>query len=377
MDEPAREDWDVVVVGAGVAGAVAAARLARRGCDVLLVEKSSWPRDKVCGGCVNRAARAALASAGLDTALAAARPYSAMRLAFNGREARFALPDGRAISRRRLDAALVDAAVAAGARFMSGARAVLDRCEASRRRVTLHQGREAFDVCARVVLACDGLKGRMLGDKAEIAAGARIGVGVTVAAPAADYAPGIIHMASTAQGYVGLVRVEDGLLNIGAALDPAWTKRMGGPPAAVRHVLDSAQFAAVPELDKLRWRGTPRLTRRHRRLGAERLLALGDAAGYVEPFTGEGMAWAIAGAAAVEPFAAAAVAGWRDALVEQWTARHRALIGRRQRLCGGIAWTLRRPRLLSNAVRLAARAPLAATPVTAWLNRGYNPPGYR
>src|SRR6185295_13891760 len=48
LDLPDRE-WDVVVVGAGPAGATAAAHLARAGRDVLLVDRARFPRDKVCG----------------------------------------------------------------------------------------------------------------------------------------------------------------------------------------------------------------------------------------------------------------------------------------------------------------------------------------
>jgi flavin-dependent dehydrogenase len=45
--------WDVVVVGAGPAGAMAARELARRGAGVLLVDRAQFPRYKVCGGCLN------------------------------------------------------------------------------------------------------------------------------------------------------------------------------------------------------------------------------------------------------------------------------------------------------------------------------------
>ncbi|HLI18794.1 MAG TPA: FAD-dependent oxidoreductase, partial [Rhodanobacteraceae bacterium] len=62
--EPPRE-WDVIVVGAGVAGAMSATHLARAGLRVLLVEKSSWPRDKACGGCLSGVALRMLARAGI------------------------------------------------------------------------------------------------------------------------------------------------------------------------------------------------------------------------------------------------------------------------------------------------------------------------
>jgi len=62
---PLAPDWDVVVVGAGLAGALAAHGLARRGVRVLLVEQRLFPRWKVCGACLSPQALAALDGAGL------------------------------------------------------------------------------------------------------------------------------------------------------------------------------------------------------------------------------------------------------------------------------------------------------------------------
>jgi flavin-dependent dehydrogenase len=180
-------------------------------------------------------------------------------------------------------------------------------------------------------------------------------------------------MACGAQGYVGLVRVEHNQLNVGAALDPAWVKRCGGPAAAVAQTLQAAAFPTFDGLRAARWHGTPRLTQRRRRLGAERVLVLGDAAGYVEPFTGEGMAWALAGAAAVEPLALAAAAGWRDELVDQWTARQAALLRPRQRACRALSMALRRPRLVAALLPLLKVAPMTVAPLTTWLNRDFEP----
>ena len=64
-DEFSRE-WDAVVVGAGIAGAVSALHLARFGLRVLLAEKAVWPRAKACGGCLNAPALKALAGSGIE-----------------------------------------------------------------------------------------------------------------------------------------------------------------------------------------------------------------------------------------------------------------------------------------------------------------------
>ncbi|HET7569995.1 MAG TPA: FAD-dependent oxidoreductase [Gammaproteobacteria bacterium] len=376
MNPPPDDQWDVAIVGAGVAGAVAAFRLARRGLRVLLADKADWPRDKVCGGCINAAALHALAALGLTEPASLGQPYAEMRLSANGRQARVPLPAGRAISRRRLDAALVEAATEAGAVFSPATRvAPLEaRDDSAGRRLELRRGAERWPVRAKIVLACDGLNSRLLQEPGEIQPGSRIGVGAVIGNAPSDYRPGIIYMACGAHGYAGLVRVEDRRLDVAAALDPDWIKHIGGPAAAVTATLRSAGLPLFDALASARWRGTPQLTRRHGRLGGYRLLALGDAAGYVEPFTGEGMAWAIASAAAIEPFVLAAVADWRNELVEAWTVRHRALIRNRQRACRGIATLLRRPRLVAGAVRVAAAAPAVAAPLTAWLNRDFKYP---
>src|SRR5690348_14845948 len=123
MSDELPREWDVVVVGAGVAGAVSAMHLARSKLRVLLVEKSSCPREKVCGGCLNAAALHALAAAGVE--LNDGRDYARKRLACDGRAAEFPLPPGVAISRKRLDAILVEHAIRAGACFLPATRASL------------------------------------------------------------------------------------------------------------------------------------------------------------------------------------------------------------------------------------------------------------
>jgi 2-polyprenyl-6-methoxyphenol hydroxylase-like FAD-dependent oxidoreductase len=112
-------------------------------------------------------------------------------------------------------------------------------------------------------------------------------------------------MATGRGGYVGLVRVEDGRLDMAAAFDPVFVKSVGGLGAAAETILREVGWPAPPALAEEPWKGTPALTRRARRLAGHRCFVVGDAAGYVEPFTGEGMAWAVMSAAAVAASACA------------------------------------------------------------------------
>jgi flavin-dependent dehydrogenase len=363
-------EWDVVVVGAGVAGAVSALHLARSNLRVLLVEKSAWPREKVCGGCLNAAALGALADAGIE--VEDGRGYARMRLACGGRAADFPLPEGLAISRRRLDAILVEYAIRAGVRFVPDTRANLGETTQHGREVILRNASDEVAVTARAVLDCGGLAGRLLPDLAwRVAPRARIGVGAGIRDVPAWYRSGVIHMACAANGYVGLVRAEDGVTNVAAALDPEWCSEAGGPAQAIARILESAGFPPFDALHESHWRGTPHLTRARRALGAERVLVLGDGAGYVEPFTGEGMAWAIADAAAVAPLVREAVEKWSDDILARWRASHARNVRARQRVCRGISKLLRHPRLLTATLPVMNFAPVMVSPLSAWLNRDF------
>jgi flavin-dependent dehydrogenase len=374
--------WDVLVAGAGPAGALAARQAALAGKRVLLVDSRSFPRAKVCGACLNGQALAVLNSVGLGslptTLGGVALDNFDVRSA--GRGVHIPLPEGIAVSRLRFDTALVEAARAAGAKFLPETTATVvelcvtggDEC----RIVTLRDREQtAVEARARVVLAADGLAHSSLREHAEfsshVAAGARIGVGGHVTEYPADYVPGTIFMAVGRHGYVGLVRVEEGLLNIAAALAPEFVKASGGPPQALAAVLHDAGFPPIAALADADWHGTLPLTRRTHRTAARRILLLGDAAGYVEPFTGEGMAWAFAAAAAATPFIERGIANWEVALEDEWQATLRRLVLRRQRWCRALAWALRHPLAIRLVLSSIALAPALATPVVRSLN---NPP---
>jgi flavin-dependent dehydrogenase len=374
LAQAARRPWPVVVVGAGPAGALAARELARRGRAVLLVDRAAFPRWKVCGCCLNVRALATLAGAGLgDLATRhGAVPLRDVLVAGRGCRARLPLPGGAVLSRSTLDAALVAEAVAAGAAFLPRTRAALGPVTAAGREVALTESGTTASVSASLVLAADGLGGQFLTGAGDVtappAANSRIGAGVLAADAPADFAAGCVYMACGSGGYVGLARLEDGRLDVAAAFDREAVRRAGGPGAAAAGILSEVGWPPVPGLADLPWRGTPPLTRQASRLSAERVLVLGDAAGYVEPLTGEGIAWALASAVAVAPLADRLADRWESSAGRTWAALHRRVVGGRQGTCRAAAQVLRHPRLARVAIHLLGRWPGLAGPVLRRLN---------
>lgn len=380
LKDAALRVWDVLVIGAGPAGALTALLCSRGGLSVQLVERASFPRDKVCGGCLNRGALETLRAAGLEDLpdrLRAPR-LNRMKLFTGGRVATIPLPEGRAVSRAALDAQLVREAVAAGAHFLPATRAALleQNSSAAFRCVTLRQPDVTGTARARVVVVADGLAGTALAGNPRFAVrqatDARIGAGCLLDETPAGYRAGTIFMATGRGGYVGLVQVEDGRLAVAAALDATWARACGGlGPAAVAILRKSAMLNLnVPGLAAANWRGTPPLTRRRMCVADRRLFVAGDAAGYVEPFTGEGMALALASARAVSDLAAEAAGAWRDELARQWTS---IVTGggdpwRRRRACWAVSRLVRRMGLVRPAVNLLASVPRLVAPLVRHIN---------
>jgi flavin-dependent dehydrogenase len=217
--------WDVTVVGAGPAGAVAAYRLARRGLSVLLLDQAHFPRPKACGGCLNRAVLAALNAVGLGhvPAECGALPFLRARIATGPKHsADVALPGGLAVSREAFDAELVNEARRAGVTVRTGVRAAVDPMG-----VRLTNGET---VPARVAIVATGLAG----NTGPAAAGSRVGVGAVISADGAPdgFEVGTIHLAVARFGYVGAVRVEGDRLDVAAAFDPGFIRSRGGPGPA-------------------------------------------------------------------------------------------------------------------------------------------------
>ena len=282
------------------------------------------------------------------------------------------LAAGLAISRDLLDTALVEAAIDAGAAFLPQTQASLGAETALARTVGLRTGSSSRDITASVVLAADGLGGslvaRLPGCKPQVQEHSWIGAGTTTPDGPAPYSPGTIFMGCGRRGYVGLVRVEAGRLNIAAAIDPVGVRQAGGLGLAASLILKDAGLPDVPNLEGLAWRGTPALTRQASRVAFHRLFVLGDAAGYVEPFTGEGIGCALATAQATAPLVMRGIVDWHSSLEMEWCATYEQTVRRRQRVCVALTSALRHQFFARVMVTALARAPALARVFARHLN---------
>jgi flavin-dependent dehydrogenase len=374
LREAAASRWDVLVVGAGPAGSVAACEIARHGKSVLLVDKAFFPRYKVCGCCLNASAAALVEQIGLGHIFKPldAQPIERIALGASGRIAALELASGGvALSRAAFDNALVQEAVASGASFIDGVEARLDGRTDESRIVELSSGVESVRIAARVVVAADGLLGSLLAKDGEfprrVASGSLVGVGTTVSSPSPLYHPGTIYMAVGTGGYVGQVCVEGGRIDLAAALDRRSLAGAHGPAQAAQRIVREAGFPWPDEASHLKWSGTPPLSRRLARFAGSRLFVVGDAAAYVEPFTGEGMAWAISSACAVVPFVIEGTENDSPELAARWDAEHRRLLRGRMRVCTALSKLLRMPLLARAAISALASFPWLASPLTRYV----------
>ncbi|MFM1805261.1 MAG: hypothetical protein RL136_2140 [Planctomycetota bacterium] len=345
--------FDVVVIGAGPAGSSAAIAAARAGGRVLLAERSCFPRTKVCGCCLGPAGVAALGRLGAATALDGALPLSSVRVRAGVRSIALARSGGVAIGRDQLDARLVDVARDAGVAVLHGVRARVRR--EGRVELAADGSADITTVRCRTAIVADGLGGTSLDEAPgfawRIARRSRMGFGAVLPSGAVDCPGGEIRMHVARGGYIGVVRLPDGSLDIAAAAAPTQVRAMGGV-AACAHAMLGDDVRSRHALEHAAWRGTPLLTRTRRRIAASGILVAGDAAGYIEPFTGEGMTWAITAGAA-----AGALAATDPSPDRAWPAIHaRCARGSRVR-CRALASILRAPGLVGALLGAACLAP--------------------
>jgi menaquinone-9 beta-reductase len=347
--ETTRTTWDAVVIGAGPAGALAARQFALAGLQTLLIDAKQFPREKVCGGYLNCRAIEMLRQAGLAHVIdyGCASPVSQLELIRGRQRTRFHLPLGRVICRTTFDAALVDAATTAGAKVLLGSQAVVEPVlEVAARRIAVVRDGRQESLSARVVICADGLSRTSVRHLPECAASvapnSRVGIGAVLSGDFDVCPAGQLTMILSRDGYVGISSVRERQFNVAAAVDRKALLRTT-PAKIVAEILTHAGISFPADLMTAHWRGTLPLTSRPKHVAAERVLLIGDAGGYIEPFTGEGMAFALEAATAISPLVVQAVQSWTPDIAQYWETLHQQMVRDRQRTCRQLAWILRRP----------------------------------
>jgi geranylgeranyl reductase family protein len=359
---------DVVVVGAGPAGSMAALRLARAGARVMVLDRARFPRHKLCGDTINPGAVRELEVAGVAGCVRPlALEVSGMRVTGPGGvavEGRYASPlTGLSISRERLDVVLADAARAAGARIEFGVR-VTGPITDARGRVTgvsvaCPSKREPVAIDARMTIAADGRRsclGMPLGltrhpQRRRWAAGAYF-EGVEGLSPAGE-----MHV--RAGEYLGIAPLPGGLANVCfvSSRKSGWSDPEGqllnaieADPAVWARFSQARRVSAVSVLGPLAVDAPV--------AGTPGLLLAGDAAGFVDPMTGDGLRFAFAGGRMAADTALAALDGGDPVMAwQQLTHRRRSLFAPKWRFNRALAALVDHPAAVGLATAGARVAP--------------------
>ena len=301
---------DLVVAGGGPVGLATALYAARAGLDVVVREPRRGALDKACGEGLMPAAVAALADLGVTPP---GRPFGGIRYLWGDRaaDARFRGAQGLGVRRTALHAALREACREAGVpvehRPVSRVTQLADR--------VLVDGEAAHHL-----VAADGLHSpirRRLGLDAPVRAGLprRFGLRRHLAVePWADVVE--VHWSPRAEAYV--TPVADDLVGVAVL-----TRRRAGFAEVIEDFPRLRDLVSVAPPSAVRGAGPMR--QRSRSRVCHRVLLVGDAAGYVDALTGEGIALGLAQARA-------AVAAIRSGHPERYEADWHRLTGRHDRL---------------------------------------------
>jgi len=361
---------EVLIVGAGPAGSALARHLARAGREVLLVEARRHPRTKTCAEYASPRIADELRILGIEAVdwQRSAVPVSGMQIVVGEDGFRLRYTDRRGertawgLDRPGFDALLASAATKAGASVAE--RTSFQRPIIERGRVTggiLRDAQGVHDVRARWVIGADGARSRVarsLGVSRSLVAPRRLGL-------IARYqrVPGIDGFGEMHVGngyYIGLAPVPNGQLNVGMALP---LPRSGDVrlPAEERFEAAIASLPAVaarlgPSRRLTPIHGAAPIGHRVTRPAGDGWMLIGDAAGFIDPFTGEGIYRALRSAR----LAAGPLTGPDAGVVDRYLHARRSAFAAKDALTWLIQGMLAAPPVLSYAVRRLDRRPALA-----------------
>ncbi|MCF2705998.1 geranylgeranyl reductase family protein [Arcanobacterium haemolyticum] len=311
---------DVIVVGGGPAGASTAHYLARAGVDVLVIEKASFPRDKICGDGLTPRAVAELIRMGIDTT-GWTRNYG-LRTYGGGHCIEVPWPEltsmpnyGLASPRHKLDEILIAKAREAGARIQENTTVTgAIRDERTGRIIgvtarTRGDKSKGDEYRARYVVDAGGVSARLatsIGREKDMKRPMGVAYRTYFRSPRAldtmmeshlELWEGEPHKSDLMPGYGWIFPVGDGLVNVGlgslsSTAEPTGLDYRKMFSVWMKNVPDEWEFTPENQEGQLRGAALPMAFNRKPHY-ADGLLLVGDAGGMVSPFNGEGIAYAL------------------------------------------------------------------------------------
>jgi flavin-dependent dehydrogenase len=301
--------FDLAIAGGGLAGAAAAIEARRLGLSVAVWERGRFPRDKVCGEFISGESVELLRRLVPAEAARGTEIRNCAFIAPRGRARRFALPKpGLGLSRLVLDHALWRSAISAGAccREAAAVRSVQKVCGPERGRNQtawqIHSTDGLALTCRHLILACgrwwaiDGLASPAR--LSETRASPWVGFKAHFSAIATSDAVEIFYFPG---GYCGVAAVEAGAVNVCCLVDRDLMKSAGSSEAvrdfrlwlerAARHSALDARLRGGVQASETVAAAPLHLARRAP--AADGALLAGDASGFIDPFTGDGMSIAL------------------------------------------------------------------------------------
>ena len=361
----------MIVVGAGPAGATTAMLLARAGADVLLLDRHHFPRHKACGDCLSAGANAVLSRLGLLASIDAL-PHAQLRgwriVAPGGSSfcARFVADQTAfAVERHLLDATILRAALDAGARLRVAH--VTDVLRAADGTITGVCTRDAI-LRARVVVGADGLRSIIATRLGAVSRRPRIHrLSLTAHIDRALLGDDVGEMHTGHGLCVGIapVTASGTRCNITVVVD---ADRLGRAAARDPRAFMAAAFAQLPgvrervsaaDLADVRLLASGPFDRPVSNVVFDGAVLVGDAAGYYDPFTGQGIFQAVASA---ELLAHCLTRSLRLPVVRaqhlaEYAAQRRRLLDGARIVQHAIHFILARPTCANRAIARVARAP--------------------
>ena len=313
------EVFDVAIVGGGPAGSTCAAFCASAGLRTLLLEREKFPREKVCGDCINPACwpileRLELAEQILNSSHGVLNTVEF--IAIGGQKLRVDLPGGDkseiAIKRSLFDHLLLNRARSLGADIHEEATVVaLDRTAGKDWKIDLV--RETFG--AHIVVGADGRNSTVarLRNLLPRPERERVALQAHIRLPR-DFGNRIV-LQFLPEGYSGQAPVNDSKLNL----------CLVGTPPTISSLRNWAEREFNLSTEQT-WRTITPLTRAAVPVAHENLLFIGDAARVVEPFTGEGIYYALRSGELVADAIVKIIRGEdRQRAMRKFTRAHRAM----------------------------------------------------